>query len=177
MCMRRATVVRSGAAFTCNAAMGLLDMVEPQRRQVQHLPRLHAAAQRLSSAVLWVLLQVWVHRVQRNPRDLGGDDGSVSCTVFNKVNRRLNAPSQSLSDQPPQTPRHSVDGTRPAGTDLTDAQRVSMVTGGGVVYMDSHRVVALLTVGDEGSICGWQQDEVFLSRNHTVKILVVVLVH
>lgn len=43
--------------------------------------------------------------------------------------------------------------------------------------MDDHRMVAMLTVGDEGPICGWQQDEVFLSRNHTVKILVVIFVH
>lgn len=37
--------------------------------------------------------------------------------------------------------------------------------------------VATVTVGDEGSVCGWQQDEVFLSRNDTVKVLVVIFVH
>lgn len=78
LCVYEMTVVHSGAAFTCNAAVGLLDMVEPQRRQVQHLPSLHAAAQRPSSAVLRVPLQVWVQWVQRNPRDLGDDNGSVN---------------------------------------------------------------------------------------------------
>lgn len=46
-----------------------------------------------------------------------------------------------------------------------------------MVTMDSDRAVVMVTVGDEGAVCGRQQDEVFLSRNHTVKILVVIFVH
>lgn len=38
-------------------------------------------------------------------------------------------------------------------------------------------MVAMVTIGDEGSVCGRQQDEVLLSRNHTVQILIVIFVH
>lgn len=56
---------------TCHASVGLLDMVEPERGQIQHLSSLHAAAHRLRPPVLGVLLQVRVQGVQRDPRDLG----------------------------------------------------------------------------------------------------------
>lgn len=55
---------------TCDAAVGLLDVVEPEGGQVQHLAGLHAAAQRLRPPVLGVLLQVRVQGVQGDPRDL-----------------------------------------------------------------------------------------------------------
>lgn len=35
----------------------------------------------------------------------------------------------------------------------------------------------MVTVGDEGSVSGWQQDEAFLSRDDTVQILIVIFVH
>lgn len=35
----------------------------------------------------------------------------------------------------------------------------------------------MVTVRDEGPICGRQQDEVFLSRDDAVEIFIVVLVH
>lgn len=35
----------------------------------------------------------------------------------------------------------------------------------------------MVTIGDEGSICGRQQDEVFLPGDDAVEVLVVVLVH
>lgn len=33
------------------------------------------------------------------------------------------------------------------------------------------------TIGDEGPVAGWMQQEVFLSRDHTVEVLIVVLMH
>lgn len=33
------------------------------------------------------------------------------------------------------------------------------------------------TVRDEGPVTGWMQQEVFLARDYTVQILIVVLVH
>lgn len=35
----------------------------------------------------------------------------------------------------------------------------------------------MVTIGDGGSVCGRQQNEVLLSRNHTVQILIVIFVH
>lgn len=35
----------------------------------------------------------------------------------------------------------------------------------------------MITIRDEGSICGRQQDEVFLPRDDAVEILIVILVH
>lgn len=55
---------------TCCATLRLLDVVEPERRQVQHLSSLHAAAQWPRPLVLRVLLQVRVQGVQRDPRNL-----------------------------------------------------------------------------------------------------------
>lgn len=56
---------------TCGASLALLDVVEPERGQVQHLSGLHAAAHRPRPPVLGKLLQVRVQGVQRDPRDLG----------------------------------------------------------------------------------------------------------
>lgn len=33
------------------------------------------------------------------------------------------------------------------------------------------------TIGDEGPVTGWMKQEVFLSRDHTVEVLIVVLMH
>ena len=58
-------------------------------------------------------------------------DRSADTWGFKRThNRRLNAPSRRRSDRPPRTRRRPADGTRPAGTDLTDAQLVTMVTAG-----------------------------------------------
>lgn len=93
-------------------------------------------------------------------------------------NRHLNAPSQSHSDRRPQTHRRPADGKQLAGTDLTDIQAVTMVTAGCTLwFLWIVTVVAMGTVWDEGSVCGWQQDEGFFSRNHTVKILIMIFVH
>lgn len=35
----------------------------------------------------------------------------------------------------------------------------------------------MVTIRDEGPICGRQQDEVFLPGDDTVEILIVILVH
>jgi len=35
----------------------------------------------------------------------------------------------------------------------------------------------MVTVGDEGTVGGRQQDEVLLPRNHAVEVLIVVFVH
>lgn len=43
--------------------------------------------------------------------------------------------------------------------------------------VDAALVVAMVTIRDEGSICGRQQDEVFLAGDDAVEVLVVVLVH
>lgn len=118
-------VVRSGVC-TCDAAVGLLDVVEPQGRQVQHLSGLHAAAERPRSPVLRVPVKVRVQRVQRDPRDLWGGGGRrvrVKC-VLNRagsvdINRHLNAPSQSRFDRRPQTRRRPADGRQQADTHLT----------------------------------------------------------
>ncbi|TNN87356.1 hypothetical protein EYF80_002557 [Liparis tanakae] len=48
---------------TCDAAVALLHVVEPEGRQVQHLAGLHAATQRPSFPVLGVSVQVWVQGV------------------------------------------------------------------------------------------------------------------
>lgn len=55
---------------TCDAAVRLPDVVEPQGRQVEHLSRLHAAAQRSRSPVRGVALQVRGQRVHGDPRHL-----------------------------------------------------------------------------------------------------------
>lgn len=67
---------------TCDASVGLLDVVEPERRQVQHLSSLHAAAQGPCPPVLRVLLQVRVQGVQGDPRDLKGRGGGVVMVIF-----------------------------------------------------------------------------------------------
>lgn len=97
-CVCEMAVMRSGAACTCDTAVGLLDVVEPQRRQVQHLSGLHATAQRLSSAVLRVPLQGWVQRIQRDPRDLRGvgEGVRVSCRALNK--REKETPERTFSE-------------------------------------------------------------------------------
>lgn len=53
--------------LTSNTAVGLLDMVEPQSWQVQHLAGLHCAVKGLCLAVTGVLGQVWSQGVQWDP--------------------------------------------------------------------------------------------------------------
>lgn len=53
--------------LTSNTAMGLLDMVEPQSWQVQHLAGPHRAAKSPCLAVAGVLGQVWSQGVQWDP--------------------------------------------------------------------------------------------------------------
>lgn len=57
--------------LTGNAAMGLLDVVEPQGRQVEHLTSLHSAAKGLGLTVSGVPGQIWCQGVQWDPGHLG----------------------------------------------------------------------------------------------------------
>lgn len=61
----------TGQLLTSNAGMGLLDVVEPQGRQVEHLPGPHGAAKGLGLAVTGVPSQIWSQRVQWDPGHLG----------------------------------------------------------------------------------------------------------
>lgn len=89
----------------------------------------------------------------------------------------VHSPSPSRSDRPLQRHRHPAGDTELAGSDLfhtqTQIRKVTMVTAGAahVVPFDHG------TIGDEGPLSRWQQDEVLLSRDHTVEILIVVFVH
>lgn len=61
----------TGQLLTSNAAMGLLDVVEPQGRQVEHLTSPHCAAKCLGLAITGVPGQVWSQGVQWDPGHLG----------------------------------------------------------------------------------------------------------
>lgn len=60
-----------GQLLTRNAAMGLLHMVEPQGRQVEHLTGLHRAAKSPGLTVTGVPGQIRSQRVQWDPGYLG----------------------------------------------------------------------------------------------------------
>lgn len=61
----------SGQLLTSNATMGLLDVVEPQGRQVEHLTGLHRAAKGPGLTVTGVPGQIWSQWVQWDPGYLG----------------------------------------------------------------------------------------------------------
>ena len=61
----------TGQLLTSNAAMGLLDVVEPQGRQIEHLTGLYGAAKGPGLTVTGVPGQIWSQWVQWNPGYLG----------------------------------------------------------------------------------------------------------
>lgn len=61
----------TGQLLTSNAGVGLLDMVEPQGRQVEHLASPHCAAKGLGLTITGVLSQIRGQWIQWDPGYLG----------------------------------------------------------------------------------------------------------